>query len=283
MDMNGVFEPAVILGVLGVVFGSLLAFASQKFHVKNDPRQDQIRAALPGANCGGCGFPGCDGFAAAVAKGEAPANGCAAGGSAVAKMVGAIMGVDAKSDEPQVAFVKCKGTPDKTTKNCVYYGSMDCREASVVPGKGSTACAFGCMGLGTCVKVCAFGAMSIKDGIASVDIDKCRGCGTCVRNCPRGVLTLVPKSSKVHVTCNSPLRGPDVKKFCSVGCIGCTLCARTCPKQAISMNGNLAVIDYTKCVNCGLCAVKCPAKNITRIGGIPQPEPAEAAPVQPQA
>lgn len=264
MEMTGIIYPAAIMGGLGVVFGVLLAFASQKFAVKVDERQAKIREALPGANCGGCGFPGCDGFAEAVVAGKAKPSGCAAGGAPVAEKIAAILGVEASLEEPKVAFLKCKGSPEVTAKNCVYDGVHDCREAVVVPGKGPTACAFGCLGFGTCVSVCQFGAISVKDGLAVVDVEKCVGCGACVEQCPRGVLTLVPKSSKVHVTCNSPLKGPLVRKACSAGCIGCTLCVKTCPQQAIEMQGGLAVIDYSKCINCGACAEKCPAKNIEK-------------------
>ncbi|MDO5562571.1 MAG: RnfABCDGE type electron transport complex subunit B [Synergistaceae bacterium] len=264
MEMTGIIYPAAIMGGLGVIFGVLLAFASQKFAVEVDERQTKIREVLPGANCGGCGFPGCDGFAEAVVAGKAKPNGCAAGGAPVAAKIASVLGVTAEVEDPKVAFIKCKGTPDKTTKNCVYDGVADCREAAVVPGKGPTACAFGCMGLGTCVRVCQFGAMSVRDGLAVVDAEKCVGCGACAEQCPRGVIALVPKSSQVHVTCNSPLKGPEVRKVCSAGCIGCTLCVKTCPQQAISMQGGLAVIDYAKCVNCGLCAEKCPAKNIEK-------------------
>lgn len=264
--MEGMLFPALVMGGLGLVFGALLAFASQKFAVEVDPRQSQVRAALPGANCGGCGFPGCDGFAEAVVSGKAKVSGCAAGGAALAETIAKILGVEAEKEEPKIAFIKCKGTPDKTTKNCVYVGVMDCREAAIVPGKGPTACAFGCMGLGTCVRTCAFGAMSIENGIAVVDPEKCVGCGACVEQCPRGVIALIPRKSKSAVACSSPLKGPDVKKACSVGCIGCTLCAKNCPAQAIEMKGALAVIDPHKCTNCGVCATKCPVKNIVDRG-----------------
>jgi len=261
--MEGILYPTLIMGGMGVVFGALLAFASEKFAVQVDERQAKIREVLPGANCGGCGYPGCDGFAAAVVAGDAKVTGCAAGGGKVAEKIGEILGVSAGPVEPQIAFIKCKGTPDKTTKNCVYLGEMDCREAAVVPGKGPTACPFGCMGLGTCVKVCNFGAMSVENGLAVVDPEKCVGCGACVEQCPRGVIALIPRKAKTAVACNSPLKGPDVRKLCSVGCIGCGICAKNCPSQAIEMKGALAWIDPSKCTNCGLCATKCPVKVIT--------------------
>lgn len=261
--MTGIIYPAIIMGGLGVIFGALLAFASKKFHVETDPRQAKIRSLLPGANCGGCGYPGCDGFAEALVNGTGEINSCAAGGSELAKSIAEILGVAAVKKEPKIAFVKCKGSNDKTIKNCVYYGEYDCRAAYVVPGKGPTSCPYGCIGLGTCVEVCAFHAITIVKGLAVVNSVKCVGCGVCVESCPRDVLVLVPRKSKVNVSCNSPLKGADVKKVCSVGCIGCTLCVKSCPVKAIEMKGALAVIDPEKCINCGICATKCPTKCIT--------------------
>ena len=263
--MNAILYPALVMGGLGLLFGLLLAYASKKFYVPVDEKQAKIREVLPGANCGGCGFPGCDGFAEAVACGKAKCSGCVAGGPDLAEAIAAILGVEAETAEPKIAYVKCKGTPDKTVNNCLYNGTMDCREAAVIPGKGPISCAYGCMGLGTCVSVCPFDAIHIVNGVAVVDEEKCTGCGACVAQCPRHVIELVPKKSKVRVQCNSPLRGPQVKKSCSVGCIGCTLCVKTCPKQAITMVEGLAQINYDLCVNCGLCAAKCPTKNILNL------------------
>lgn len=260
--MEGIIYPAAVMGGLGLLFGTLLAFASKKFFVETDPRQNSIRELLPGANCGGCGYPGCDGYAEAIVKGEAKPNLCGAGGTTMVEKISEIMGVAAETEEPNVAFLKCSGSPDKRVKHCVYLGVHDCREAAVVPGKGPNACQYGCLGLGTCVDVCMFGAMSMKNSLPVIDFEKCVGCGMCVSQCPRNVLTLVPRSAKVTVACNSPLKGPFVKQVCSAGCIGCTLCVRTCPVDAIEMQGSLAVIDPKKCISCGQCAKKCPAKCI---------------------
>lgn len=281
--MDGILYPAAVMGGLGVVFGALLAFASQKFFVAVDERQSKIRELLPGANCGGCVFPGCDGYAEACASGKAKLNKCAAGGPEVAAKIAEIMGVAAEAAEPMVAFVKCQGTLDRAVKDCVYHGAADCREAVVVPGKGPSACSFGCLGFGTCVEVCPFGAIQIKNGVAAVDREKCVGCGACAAECPRGMIALVPKKSKIHVACSNPLQGPFVKKVCSAGCIGCTLCVKACPKQAIEMKGALAAIDPAKCVNCGLCASKCPVKAIAdarppRPSAAPRPAETTASP-----
>ena len=261
--MDGILFPVVVMGGLGVIFGALLAFASQKFAVEVDPRQTQIRALLPGANCGGCGFPGCDGYAEACVTANAKPNLCAAGGPEVAAKIAEILGVTAEASEPMVAYVRCQGALNRTVKDCVYQGFHDCREAVVVPGKGPDACSFGCLGFGTCVKVCAFGAISVKDGLAVVDRDKCVACGACVAECPKGVIALIPKKELFQVGCSNPLKGPFVKKVCSIGCIGCGICVKACPKQAIELKDALASIDPAKCVNCGLCEQKCPVHAIT--------------------
>ncbi|MDR1379472.1 MAG: RnfABCDGE type electron transport complex subunit B [Synergistaceae bacterium] len=261
ISIEGVLWPTVVMGVLGLVFGALLAFASIKFFVKTDERVSMIREILPGANCGGCGYPGCDGYANGVVNEGAKMNLCAAGGPVVAQKIAEIMGVTVEQEDstPLRAVLRCAGSPRSSARNVVYDGIQDCRSAAVLPGGSPNACPFSCMGLGTCVKVCPFGAMSIVDGLASIDPKKCVGCGACISACPKSVLTLAPNTSVAWVTCNSKWKGPDVKKVCSVGCIGCSLCARVCPEKAIAVDGNLAVIDFAKCTGCGMCMAKCPA------------------------
>jgi RnfABCDGE-type electron transport complex B subunit len=258
----GMAYPVLILGTLGLVFGALLAFASIKFFVAVDDRVSDIRALLPGANCGGCGFPGCDGYADGVVNAGAKTNLCAAGGPSLAAGIASIMGVEGEVSEPVRAFLKCKGSPDLSVRNAEYIGVRDCRSAAIVPGGSPNSCPFGCIGFGTCVKVCVFGALSIVNGLAYVDPDKCVGCGTCAATCPKSVLKLVPRSSGVQVMCNSNWRGPDVKRVCSAGCIGCGICVKTCKAEAITLEANLASIDPAKCTNCGACVAKCPAKCI---------------------
>ncbi|MDR1020328.1 MAG: RnfABCDGE type electron transport complex subunit B [Synergistaceae bacterium] len=260
--MAGVLYPVAILGAMGAAFGALLAFASIKFFVDADGRVSRIREALPGANCGGCGYPGCDGYAEGVVSGGARTNLCAAGGPALAAGIAEIMGVEGEALIPTRAFLMCKGSPEFSKSNAVYDGIMDCRSAAVVPSGSPNTCPFGCIGLGTCVKVCVFGAMSIVGGLASADPVKCIGCGTCVAICPKSALRLIPRTSNVQVVCNSNWRGPDVKKACSVGCIGCGICAKACPAGAITVEKNLASVDASKCVNCGACVAKCPTKSI---------------------
>ena len=255
--------PLALMGIMGGIFGVLLAVASIVFRVHQDERIGLIRAALPGANCGGCGYPGCDGYASGVVNEGAPVNKCSVGGAAVTEKIAAIMGVAAGDSVPLRAFLRCKGTKECSPRQLVYEGINDCRSAVTIPGGSPNACPFGCVGLGTCVKVCKFGALSMgEDGLPKVDIKKCVGCGACVEACPKAMLCLEPVTADVIVACNSHWKGPAVKGVCSAGCIGCTLCAKICPAQAIEIVNNLAVIDQSKCTKCGKCAEKCPAKCI---------------------
>ncbi|MBR4195944.1 MAG: RnfABCDGE type electron transport complex subunit B [Synergistaceae bacterium] len=261
--MHTMITPLALMGIMGGIFGVLLAIASIVFRVHQDERIGLIRAALPGANCGGCGYPGCDGYAAGVVNDGAPVNKCSVGGSKVAEIIAQVMGVEAGASVPMRAFVKCKGTCEASPRQLIYEGIKDCKSAAVIPGGSPNACPFGCIGLGTCVSVCQFGALSMgADGLPKVDVSKCVGCGACVEHCPKGVITLVPATADVIVACNSHWKGPAVKSVCSAGCIGCTLCAKKCPKEAIDIVNDLAVINQDKCVKCGLCAKVCPAKCI---------------------
>lgn len=262
MSVMGIVIAAAVVGAVGLVIGVLLGVASEKFKVEVDEKEILVRNELPGNNCGGCGFPGCDGLAKAIAAGEAAVDACPVGGAPVGAKIAAIMGVEAGSSEKQVAFVKCKGTCDKTNMQYRYYGIDDCRKVSVVPGAGEKACAYGCMGYGTCVKACQFDAIHIVDGVAVVDKEKCVACGKCVAACPNRLIELVPYKAEHLVQCSSHDKGKDVKAKCDNGCIGCTLCTKQCEVGAIRMENNLAVIDYSLCTNCGKCAAKCPAKVI---------------------
>lgn len=256
MDMTNIISAVAVLFVMGIVFAVLLGVAAKVFAVEVDERIPLVRECLPGANCGGCGFPGCDGLAAAIVGGTAPVNGCPVGGAACAAKVAAVMGVEADTSERKVAHVHCNGgcnAADKTQ----YEGLQDCTAAMRVAG-GPKACAFGCMGLGSCVKACAFDAIHIVDGVAKVDTEKCVACGKCVSACPKKLIDLLPESKKVHVNCMSRDKGPEVMKVCSVGCIGCKMCEKTCKFDAIHVENGVAKIDYDKCKNCKMCAKVCP-------------------------
>lgn len=255
--MMTVVYSVIVLGVLGAVFGLLLAIAAKKFAVPVDERQEKIVEVLPGANCGGCGFAGCSAYAAAVVAGEAPTNCCLPGGNEAAKKVSAIMGVEAQETERCVALVKCSGFTAK--KKFDYSGIPDCNAAMRLGGgKGPNECPDGCLGFGTCVKACPFGAISVRDGVARVDHEKCTGCMTCASVCPKNLIVKVPYNADVTVACNSKQKGAVLRKYCDIGCIGCSICERTCEHDAIHVVDNLAQIDYTKCISCGQCAPKCP-------------------------
>ena len=219
MDMYSILIAAVVIAVVGIVVGIGLGLFGEKFKVEVDEKEAAIREELPGNNCGGCGYPGCDGLAKAISEGKAPVNACPVGGAPVGEKIAAIMGVEAGSSEKMVAFVKCKGTCDHTRTQYNYYGIKDCKKATVVPGGGDKACSYGCMGFGSCVTACKFDAIHIEDGIAVVDKEKCVACGQCVAACPQHLIDLVPYKAEHLVQCNSHDRGPAVKAKCDFGCI----------------------------------------------------------------
>ena len=260
--MQGIVTATLVVAVIGLLIGIALVFTGKKFHVEVDPRESAVRDVLPGNNCGACGFAGCDAVAAAIVKGEALPNACPVGGAPVTKKIGEIMGVDAQAAEPKVAFVRCAGDCTQTSERCNYVGIDDCR-AAVLSGISIWECDFGCLGYGSCVKVCPEDAIYVKDGVAKVNRDRCIGCGQCVKACPKQLIELIPKSKKVAVRCSNPEKGPQVKKVCSIGCIGCSICVKQCEHDAVHVDGSLAHIDYEKCVGCGKCAEKCPRGIIT--------------------
>lgn len=260
--MSGIILAAVIIGITGLAIGLLLGLAGKKFAVEVDERITKVRELLPSNNCGGCGYAGCDAMAEAIVKGEAQITGCPSLPAEHVSKIAAIMGTEAGEAEKQVAFVKCKGTCDKTTLQYHYYGIADCKKLALIPGNGDKVCREGCMGYGSCVKVCAFDAIHIVNGIAEVDKDKCVACGKCVAECPRHIIELVPYEAKHLVQCNSHEKGKNVKLACEAGCIGCGICAKQCEADAIQIENNLAYIDQDKCTGCGKCAEKCPVKII---------------------
>lgn len=259
--INELLAPVLTLGGMGLVFGAGLAYASKKFAVEVDPRIARIREVVPGANCGACGYPGCDAFAAAVVEGRIQANGCPVGGAKCAGKIAEIMGSSAEDVESKVAKVICNGSKDKCSDKYVYHGIEDCKAATNIAG-GDKSCKYGCLGLGTCVRACAFDAITIENGIAVINPEKCTGCTMCVKECPKSVITMAPISKTVHIMCNSNDKGKEVKANCSVGCIGCQICVKACPFNAIDFENNLAKINYEKCTNCGVCVAKCPTKAI---------------------
>lgn len=254
--MKEVLYAVLVLGLMGAFFGAVLAIASRVFAVKTDERLPKLTAALPGANCGGCGFAGCTAYAQAVLDGKAPIGLCAAGGSEAAKEMSRIMGVETVEVERTVAMVKCRGKNHLAKGR--YEGIRDCRAAMLVTGNGPSACPNGCLGFGTCLAACKFDAIHIENGVARVDADKCTGCMQCVAVCPRKVIVPVSYNTDIVVACSNHERGANTRKVCDLGCVGCHLCEKQCEFDAIHVVNNLAVIDYTKCVSCGICAAVCP-------------------------
>lgn len=262
MNFVAILISAAVVGGVALLIGLLLGAAGKAFHVEVDEREQAVREALPGNNCGGCGFPGCDGLAKAIVDGSASVNACPVGGAPVAQAISSIMGVAAGSIEHKVAFVHCGGTCDKAVVKANYFGVDDCRKAATIPGKGAKACTYGCMGLGTCVKACPFDAIHVVNGVAVVDKEACKACGKCIAVCPNELISMIPYEAPVEVGCSSTEKGKDVRLVCETGCIACGICAKNCPEGAITVENGLAHIDQEKCNGCGICVEKCPTKAI---------------------
>ena len=227
ISVNSILYAVLIVGGVGLFIGIALGIAGKFLSVEVDEKEVAIREALPGNNCGGCGYPGCDGLAA--------------------------------------AYVSCSGDCDKAKDKYNYYGNMSCQDAANIPGGGAKACSYGCLGLGSCVKACEFDAIHIVNGKALVDREKCKACGKCVAACPKGLISIIPANHQYMVKCRSKDKGRDVMQACTAGCIGCGLCAKNCPNDAIDFEYNLATINQDKCKNCGICAAKCPKKVIEKL------------------
>lgn len=264
MSITGILTATAIVAAVGIFVGLFLGVAGIKFKVEVDEKEEAVLAALPGNNCGGCGYAGCSGLAAAIAKGEAPVNACPVGGAAVGNAVAEIMGVEATAAVKKVAFVHCQGDCEKASENYEYHGAQDCRMMAFVPGGGPKKCHYGCTGYGTCVQVCPFDAIHVIKGVAVVDKEKCKSCGKCIEACPKHLISLIPYDAKYEVACSSKDKGPVTTKACTAGCIGCGICAKNCPKEAVKVEDFCASIDQEKCEGCGICAEKCPKKAIVR-------------------
>lgn len=260
--MNGVLLAVVLIGGVGLFVGLFLGVAAIKFRVEVDEKEVAVLEALPGNNCGGCGFPGCSGLAAAIAKGEAPVNQCPVGGAPVAKAIASIMGVEAGESQKMVAFVACQGDCDKAHVDYDYTGVEDCGMLAFVPNGGPKSCNYGCLGYGSCVKACSFDAIHVVNGVAVVDKETCKACGKCVEACPKHLISLIPYDAKYAVACSSNDKGPVAMKKCESACIGCSLCVKNCEYEAVTVTDFNATIDQTKCTGCGTCAQKCPKKAI---------------------
>ncbi len=269
MEANGnvplstVYTTLIVLAALGIVFGVALAIVASRFVVKVDPKVEQVRETLPGANCGACGFAGCMGYAeAVVGNPDVAASMCAPGKSPVAEKIAMITGKKAEKVDPKIARVFCQGGTSLTQRKFIYTGVQDCTAAVLAAG-GDKSCEYGCLGFGTCMRACPFDAITMSaDNLPLINPEKCTACGKCVAACPKQVIELAQASKAVVISCHSRDKGADTKKKCQVGCIACGICVRTCPVDAIKIDNNLARIDHSKCIVCGLCVKKCPTNAI---------------------
>ncbi len=287
--MSVVLLTIAVLAILGCVAAFILYFVSQKFKVYEDPRIGEVESVLPGANCGGCGFPGCHGLAEALVKADDLSSiGCPVGGAEAMSKIATILGKTAAASTPKVAVVRCAGTCANRPKTLVYDGASSCAIAAA-NFAGDTNCSFGCLGLGDCVKACGFDAIRVnaETGLVEVDEEKCVACGACAKACPKGVIELRnkgPKSRRIWVSCINKDKGAVARKACSAACIGCGKCAKECAFGAIAVENNVAYIDYTKCKMCRKCVAACPTHAIHELNFPPRPaakpeapKPAEAA------
>lgn len=265
----------ISLGAIGAAGAALLYAASKKFEVIEDPRIAQVQEALPGANCGGCGFPGCGGFAMACVKADClDGLACPVGGASTMTQIASILGLAAGSADPTVAVVRCNGTCSVRPRVNTYDGTKSCLIASSLYG-GETNCTYGCLSYGDCVTACDFDAIHInpETGIAEVLEDKCVSCGACVKACPKSIIELRKKGTKsrrVYVRCVNRNKGASARKACTNACIGCGKCQKECPFDAITVENNVAYIDYKKCRLCRKCVAVCPTGAIQELNFPPR-------------
>ncbi len=254
-----VLIPVLVLAVIAILCALLLTVSSVYFSVKEDERFADIRDALPGANCGACGFSGCDGYAKALCEGVTDkTNLCIPGGDGVSKKISEIMGTEAADVVERVAYVACNGSCLPEERKYEYDGPKSCKAANL-NYSGDRFCTFACLGYGDCAEVCPRDAICITEkGIAEIDPRKCIGCGLCQKVCPNGLIHLINDTSRVVIKCNNHNKGALVRKYCVNGCIACGKCEKTCPADAIKVIDNLARIDYDKCISCGKCKEVCP-------------------------
>jgi len=275
--MEIILNTLISLSILGVVCAVILYVVAQKFKVVEDPRIDESQACLPGANCGGCGYPGCRGFAEACVKADS-LDGlfCPAGGNEVMKKVAEVLGMAAVEKDPQIAVVRCNGSHEKRRKTTNYQGPTSCAVSHSLYG-GDTDCPYGCLGLGDCVKACTFDAIIIDEesGLPIVDEEKCTSCGACVKACPKAIIEIRDKGKKsrrIYVSCINNDKGAEAKRACDVACIGCGKCAKVCAYDAITIENFLAYIDYEKCKLCRKCVAECPTGSILELNFPPRKE-----------
>lgn len=280
--MNFILIAVIVLGAIGLIAALVLFLCSKKFAVYEDPRIAQVGSLLPGANCGGCGFPGCSGMANALVKGanEGSIEGlsCPVGGSETMTQVADLLGMAIANGEPKVAVVRCNGSCEIRPKIAEYNGLRTCAAMNAC-GAGETGCGYGCLGCGDCVSACQFGAIAINEatGLPEVDDNKCTACGACTKVCPRNIIELRKKGVKnrrVYVGCVNKDKGAVSMKACKQSCIGCGKCEKECPFGAITIENNCSYIDFNRCRMCRKCVNICPTKAIVAVN-FPAPKPIE--------
>lgn len=256
--MGSIITPVVLVVLIGLVLAVILTVAAKIFFVPVDETVARLRAELPGANCGACGFAGCDDYANALGADHTMSTAmCPVGGADVAAKLAEVLGVEAETAEPKVAAVLCNGNCDACGQIYEWDTIKTCKAAKMFYD-GMNACHYGCIGLGDCASVCQYNAIQVCNGVAVVDRESCVACGMCAKACPHGIIELLPKKNLVTVQCSSKAKGAATRKVCTNGCIGCMKCQKVCKFEAITVENNLAKIDPEKCKNCGLCAKECP-------------------------
>jgi Na+-translocating ferredoxin:NAD+ oxidoreductase subunit B len=259
-----ILVPILILGSLGVLFGIGLAIAAKRFCVASDPRIEKILSRLPGANCGACGKPGCLGFAEGLIQGTCTVEECVVNQEQARHDIAAILGIESKTKVKKLAVLHCHGGSERVKDKFAYHGIKDCLSAAMVMG-GPKACVYGCIGYGSCARICPFDAITMsEENLPLVHSDKCRACGKCVEVCPKHLFSLAPATKTYAVRCKSLDAGKEVIEACAVGCIACHKCEKACPVKAIQIVDNLAIIDYNICDNRGECFRVCPTKAIAK-------------------
>ncbi len=256
--------PVLIVAVIGILAGIGLSAASIIMAVPTDETAEKLNQALPGANCGACGFSGCSGYAEALSNGSAKVGLCPVGGKSVADECASILGVNAGSITPKAAIVRCLGTCDNTSVKMDYTGFDSCAAAAQLYG-GMNACRFGCIGLGDCAKECDYHAIELCNEIAIVDRDMCVGCGKCAKVCPKQLIEITTRKQAAQVMCSNKEKGAVTRKNCKVGCIGCMKCQRSCPVGAIKVENFVAHVDRELCTGCGKCIAECPTHALHEI------------------
>ena len=266
---NSIIVPVISLGSVALALGLIIVFISKKFYVKEDPLVGTVHELLPGVNCGACGYPGCEAFAKELVKTRDSSMSCPPGGAALSEQLGYALGMKMAEVKPVASVLTCQGSFDHATPTADYKGINDCWAAKQC-FSGTKLCPYSCFGLGSCVAVCKYGAMSLENGLVVIDEEKCTGCGICITECPQGMLVMQDKTkSRYTVACKSVDKGAATRKYCKVGCIACNKCVKVCEDDAVKVENFIAIIDQNKCTACNKCLEACPTHSITVVGGKP--------------